>query len=93
MHQPDSSSSDSLYPQTLLEAIAGNDDSATKHDVETIARNLSGIDDALFYLKTISEVNYSFFVSFHFTDRQKVADIEWSHIYADDIKTGNGRRQ
>jgi hypothetical protein len=55
MHQPDSSSSDSLYP-ALLEAMVGNDDPATKQDVETIARNLSGVDDGLFYLKTMSEV-------------------------------------
>lgn len=53
-----------MYPQALLEAMAGTDDSvqeqsvdqSAKHDVETIARNLGSCEDALFYLKTTSEI-------------------------------------
>jgi hypothetical protein len=61
MHYQQGNSSDHIYPQALLDAMTGNDDSlgvdpSAKHDVETIARNLSSVDDALFYLKTSSEI-------------------------------------
>lgn len=56
--------SDPIYPQALLDAMAGNDedpvcpgvDPSIKQDVETIARNLSQMEDSLFYLKTTSEI-------------------------------------
>jgi hypothetical protein len=59
-----SASSEPIYPQALLDAMAGNEepsysppvDQSMKHDFEAIIRNLSKADDALFYLKTTSEI-------------------------------------
>jgi hypothetical protein len=52
---------ESIYPQALLDAMAANSASRSvervaKGDVEVIARNLSSVEDALFYLKTTSEI-------------------------------------
>ncbi|KAI6184534.1 hypothetical protein M3Y97_00606800 [Aphelenchoides bicaudatus] len=56
--------SEPIYPQALLDAMAGSSDDpvcpgidpSVKQDVETIARNLSRMEDSLFYLKTTSEI-------------------------------------